>query len=342
MRLILILVSINMRIILTNHNTRKTALIALMVPMLVAGCTGATTDEAPTGLRIVATTTVLGDLTRQIVGSDADVEVLTPVGVDPHDHQLSARQIADVIEADLVVVNGLGLEEGMEDALESARSDGATLFEVGPLLDPIPFGDHEEDHDDEDHDADASEDSHEHGSDDPHVWLDPVRMAEAARLIAARVAEVAGPESVVAWDERGDETADAITAMHERITQLVSGIPSQDRLLVTNHDALEYFADRYGFQVVGVVIPGGSTMAEPSSSELADLVETILRLDVAAIFADTTDPSPLAAAVADEVGASVSVVELYTGSLGEPGSGAETYIDMMLTNATRIVTALTP
>jgi zinc/manganese transport system substrate-binding protein len=114
-----------------------------------------------------------------------------------------------------------------------------------------------------------------------------------------------------------------------------------NRLLVTNHDALGYFADRYDFEIVGVVIPGGSTLADPSSAELAALVETLLETDVPAIFAETSSPAQLAETVAAEAGNDVEVVELHTGSLGEPGSGADTLIGMLRTNATRIRDALT-
>ena len=110
--------------------------------------------------------------------------------------------------------------------------------------------------------------------------------------------------------------------------------------MVTNHEAFGYFADRYGFEIVGVVIPGGSTLAEPSSSELADLVEVINQSGTSAIFAETTQPSSLAEAVAAELGDDVEVVELFTESLGGPGSGAETLQEMLLTNAARISEAL--
>ena len=110
--------------------------------------------------------------------------------------------------------------------------------------------------------------------------------------------------------------------------------------MVTNHEAFGYFADRYGFEIIGVVIPGGSTLAEPSSAELADLVEVMEQSGTGAIFAETTQPTTLAEAVAAELGGEVEVVELFTESLGGPGSGADTLQEMLVTNAGRISEAL--
>ena len=124
------------------------------------------------------------------------------------------------------------------------------------------------------------------------------------------------------------------------ISATLSAIPEGDRVLVTNHDALGYFAARYGFEIAGTVIPSGTTLAEPSSAELAALVEEIQQRGVQAIFAETTEPSTLADAIAAEAGEAVQVVELYTGSLGEAGTGADTLIGMLLTNAQRIAGAL--
>jgi zinc/manganese transport system substrate-binding protein len=298
-----------------------------VVAVSLAACT-ADDDAPPTGVSVVTTTTVFGDIVERIVGADGSVEVLIPVGVDPHEFQLSAQQIARLMRADLVVANGLGLEEGMEDALSSAAQDGVRVLSVGEQLDPLPFGTH----DDSDHqDAD-------HGTLDPHVWMDPLRMADAAQIVAAELGATLGGE--VDWVGRGEAVASEILAMHEQLQDLLETIPRDRRILVTNHDALGYLADRYGLEVVGVIIPGGSTMGEPSSAQLADLVATIRETGAPAIFADTTDPSSLAEAIASEVGESVDVVDLYTGSIGEPGSGADSYAGMMLTNGRRIATAL--
>lgn len=285
-----------------------------------SACGGASAD--PDGIQVVATTTVLGDVARNVVGEDGTVEVLLPIGADPHDYQASARQVAAIQEADLVIVNGLGLEEGLTDVLEGAAADGANILTVAPRLDPLPFGAI---------DPDAS------AGDDPHVWFDPLRMASAAEIIAAELTKVDGS---VDWTARGNAYADELAAFDEDARAILAVVRPQDRKLVTNHDALGYFAARYGFEVVGVVIPGGSTLAEPSSAELTELVAIVEQENVGAIFAETTNPEALADAVAAEAGDDVAVVELFTGSLGEPGSGADTLIAMLTTNAQRIAQAL--
>jgi zinc/manganese transport system substrate-binding protein len=124
------------------------------------------------------------------------------------------------------------------------------------------------------------------------------------------------------------------------IGSLLEGVPQPRRLLVTNHDALQYFADRYGFEVIGVVVPGGSTMAQPSSAALSELIDQIGALGVPAIFGETTEASALLDAIAAEPGLDVVVVDLFIGSLGGPGSGAATYVDMMRLDAQLIAEAL--
>ena len=172
---------------------------------------------------------------------------------------------------------------------------------------------------------------------DPHFWHDAARMAEAAELVGAELAELTGDE---AYATCGTEVHDQIMEADEQVRAILASVPADQRVLVTDHDALGYFADAYDFEVAGVVIPGGSTLAEPSSQELTELVETIETEGVSAIFSNTAAGSTLVDAVAAEAGTEVEVVELYVGSLGEQGSGAETYVGMVTTNAERIAAAL--
>ena len=296
-----------------------------MLGAVLTGCGDDASDDRPA---VIATTTVLGDVVTRVAGDGATVEVLLPLGADPHGYQASARQAAAVVEADLVVANGLGLEVGLHDVLESAAADGATILEASTLIDPIPFG--EGAHDEPD-------DEDEHGEYDPHLWLDPLRMAEVARGIAAALEE-SHPGG--GWTERAEAYAAELAEADRQIAEILAAVPEQNRKLITAHEALGYFADRYGFEVVGTVIPGGSTLADPSSAELAGLVEVIEAEGVRAIFGETTDPTSLIDAVAGELGEQIVVVELYTGSLGAAGSGAETLIDMLLSNARAIAAAL--
>lgn len=311
------------------------ALVALAFVLgLVTGACDASHTPDGESVAVVATTTIWGDVVKSIGGDEVTVEVLTPVGADPHDFQASASQVAHMNEADLVVANGLGLEEGLIDVLAAALTDGAPVFEVAPMLDPLPFGLHTK------HEADVvvgADEDHEEGGQDPHVWLDPVRVADAAVLIAGQLADV---EPRVDWMSRARVYAEELLTVDAEMTVQLSAIPEGSRSLVTNHDALGYFADRYEFSVVGVVIPGGSTLGDPSSGELARLVDVMRREGVDVIFGETTEPPRLADAVAAELGGDVRVVSLYTGSLGEAGSGADTLIGMLQTNSSKIVEAL--
>ena len=317
-----------------GRTIRRLAVAAGLVALVASACSTVdeTSDDGPT---IAVTTGVWGDVVSNVVGDDAIVEVVIPIGADPHDYAPSSQQVASMQEADLVVANGLGLEEGLEDVLAAIIGDGGTVIELAPQLDPQPFGgdDHEgEDHEGEDHEAE----DHGHDGDDPHVWMDPVRVAEAAMLFAEALEAVSpGP-----WIERAEMYASEVLAAHEDALDAYGTLAPDAKKLVTNHDSLGYFADRYGFTMVGVVIPGGSTLADPSSAEIAELVATMERENVTTIFGETSSSSALAEVVAAELGEEVSVVELYTGSLGEAGSGADTVIGMIETNARLIVDAL--
>jgi zinc/manganese transport system substrate-binding protein len=302
--------------------------VGLTAAMTLGACdTAGSADDIP---RIVVSTSTLGDLVSNIVGPDATVVILMPIGADPHSFSPSSQQVAAMSDADLVVTNGLGLEENFTDVLEGVASDGGRVLDVGSMLDPIPFGAGTEDHDEDD------EDDEDHNL-DPHIWMDPLRMVDAAALVAEALTDV---DNEVDWAARAESYAADLNALHTEIEDILSAVDDSKRFLVTNHDALGYFADRYRFEVVGTVIPGGSTLGDPSSEELASLVATMRELGVSVIFAETTRPSALADAVAAELGGEVQVVELFTGSLGEPGSGAETLIDMLRLDATRIAEAL--
>lgn len=302
--------------------SRISQVVVVLVAVLLIGCTGASSSTTPQpGVLIVATTTILGDIASAVAGDEAVVEVLVPTGADPHDFQPSSQQVAAINDADLVIANGLGLEEGMIDVLEGAEVDGVDVLEIAPLVDPIPF----------------AETGPDEVQDDPHFWTDPLRVATAAEAIADALAEV---DPSIDWATRSSDYAAELRALDSEIEALFAVIPEPDRKLVTNHDALGYFADRYRFNVVGVVIPGGSTLAEPSSAELAALVEVMEEQGVHVIFAETIEPAVLAEAVAAELGEDVEVIELYTDSLGPAGSDAETVIDMLRLDAERIAAAL--
>lgn len=196
-----------------------------------------------------------------------------------------------------------------------------------------------DEHADEGDDHADEGDDHADEGDDPHLFTDPARMAEAVEHIAEELAEHVDGLDTPEFRDRVAGYVDDLEALDAEVEEILEAVPADRRVLVTNHDVFGYFADRYGFEVLGVIIPGGSTLAEPSARELAALAAEIEEEGVPAIFAEVSAPARLAEALAGE-GQDVDVVELFTESLGEAGSGGETYLEMVRTNAERIADAL--
>jgi zinc/manganese transport system substrate-binding protein len=301
----------------------QTAAGASAIVLGLAGCTaagGAGEPEASGGsVSVVVSTTILGNVVEQVLQcGGGQAQTLIPLGADPHDYSPSSADVAAMVNATLVITNGLGLEEGLASALATASEDGAIVFEVGPALDPQPL-------------AGTTD------SEDPHVWMDVARMATAAALMGDELATVTGDSGYAAC---GTTVAAALTVTDDEVRAILETVPESSRILVTDHEAFGYFSRAYGYTAAGVVIPGGSTLAQPSSSQLAALADTVRTTGVKAIFANTSNPTALVDALAQEAGTQVTVVELYVGSLGSAESGADTYQTMMLTDAQRIADAL--
>lgn len=296
----------------------RTVLAVVFVLASLGACTNDSTGMPPDNSpKIVVTTNILGDVVANLVGG---VQVIMPPGANPHDFAASAQQAAAMREADALVVNGLGFEEGLVDTIEAAEADGVLVITASDAIEPLPFGGEE-------------------GIDDPHLFTDPVRMRQAAALIAEQLVAELPSLDTPAFHARVDAYLAELDALDAEVEALLAPIPDERRVLVTNHEVFGYFAERYDFEILGAVVPGGSTLAEPSAADLADLAALIDERDVPAIFADTSSPTRLADALAAE-GADVEVVELYSESLGEEASAA-TYIGMVRSNAERIAAALT-
>jgi zinc/manganese transport system substrate-binding protein len=326
------------------HRPRRLPILLTAVALLLNAC-GDDTDASASGEddrpTIAVTTNILGDVVENIVGDRADVVTVMPVGANPHDFQASARQVNEVREADALIVNGGGFEEGLLDLIESAEADGVATYEALSAVDTLAFREHgDDDHGDDDHgDDDHGDDDHGDEGDDPHFFTDPARMVSAAEGIVGFLAEnVAGLDDS---DFQADveDYVDELRALDDEIDETLAAVAPDDRVLVTNHEVFGYFADRYDFEVVGTVIPAGTTSEAASGGALSELAQVVRDEGVTAIFADTSSNDRLAETLADEVG-DVSVVELFSESLGEDGSEGDSYVAMMRTNAERIVSAL--
>ncbi|MGA8790484.1 MAG: zinc ABC transporter substrate-binding protein AztC [Paenarthrobacter sp.] len=300
---------------------RRAAALALAAAaaVLFPACSQPGTPEKP---QIVVTTNILGDVTREVLGNQAEVTTLMQPNADPHSFEISAQQAALMGNADLVVANGLGLEEGLQQHLDRASKAGAPILVAGDVIDVVPYSS-----------GDAE------GAPDPHFWTDPAGMLDVVDAVedAARDIEGIDPARLAA---SAAAYRDKLMDLDANMTDAFAAIPKSRRALVTNHHVFGYLAKRFDFKVVGAVIPGGTTLAAPSAADLRQLSEAIQGAGVPTIFADSSQPDRLVQVLASEAGVDVHVTELFTESLTGPDGGAATYLDMMRTNTERIVQGL--
>lgn len=275
---------------------------AVLAASSACGGNGDTTSDGDRAT-IVVTTSILGTLVSDVVGDAADVRVLMPNGVDPHAWEASPKDIEALTNADLVVINGVHLEESLEESIDAARKDGARVFEAADHVDVIT-SDEEAGHEDEA--------GHEHSGEDPHIWTDASAMAE----VVVALGDVLAEEGIDVGD-RASVVYERLLALDNELSESVQGLDSSARKLVTGHESLAYLARRYGFELVGAVIPGLSSESEVSAGELADLKSVIASEGVAVIFSEVGTPDRVVEAIADETG--VDVVELDTHLLPDDG-----------------------
>jgi ABC-type Zn uptake system ZnuABC Zn-binding protein ZnuA len=273
-------------------------------------------------LRVVATTGIVGDVVKNVAGDRIELTTLIGPGQDPHTYQPTPKDIAAIERAHVVFINGFHLEEGLESTIDAAAGKGSPVVSVSAGVKSRP----------------ASAEQGHGAAGDPHVWFDPANVKVWTGNIE-KILSALDPANAAAYQANAAAYTRKLDELDAAIRAQVASIPADRRKLVTDHEALGYFADRYGFQVLGAVIPSVSTSAEPSGGELASLVDVIRAQGVPAIFIGTTTNPKLADLVARETGA--QVLSLHTGETGPAGSGAETYVGMMRANADTIVKGLT-
>jgi zinc/manganese transport system substrate-binding protein len=319
------------------RTTRRAVTTAAIVTALAAltGCATSTSgtthqhqhqhQQQPPGARplVAVTTTILGDVVGELVGDQAEVLTLMPPDADPHSFEISAAEAARLRDAALVVSNGLGLEEGLQHHVDAAAEEGVPTVAAGELIEPLDYAD-----------GDAR------GEPDPHFWTDPTRMIDVVDGLEPLLAAAGVDPGRLAT--AADRYRAELEALDAELVGAFAEIPAEHRALVTNHHVFGYLADRYDFRVIGAVVPGGTTLAAPSASDLRGLVDAIREAGVATIFADASQPDRLVQVLAEEAGVDVDVVALHTESLSAPGRGAATYLEMMRSNAQLIATGLSP
>ena len=268
-------------------------------------------------LRVVATTNIVADVAARVGGEVIELTTLLPVGVDPHTYEPSPQDLTAIARAHLVLVNGLGLEVFLTATLQSAGGSAAVVS-LSEGIQPLSL-------------------EGQGGGVDPHVWLDPNNVAiwvdNASRALAAL-----DPARTLNFQSNAEGYRTSLEELDRWIWSQVSQIPATARKLVTDHDELGYFAARYGFEIVGAVVPAYSTSAEASAQEISRLEATIRSLGVRSVFVGTGVNPALAEQVARDTG--VRLVPLYTHSLSGPEGPAGSYLKLMEYNVNAIVGAL--
>lgn len=291
-------------------------------------------------LRVVATSNLVADAVKRVGGDAIELSTLIPLGADPHSYTATPQDLRQLSDAHVIFISGLGLEEALLPALDSLDGD-APLVPVNAGVATIEFGAadaHAGEDEAEEADAADAEHGHDHGV-DPHTWLDVMNVAIWSDNVATVLSEL-DPDNADSYRAAAADYRAELEALDADLREQIGGLPVASRKLVTDHDALGYFAAAYDFEVVGAVVPAYSTMAAPSAQELAALQNQIEAAGVPAIFVGTTVNPNLASQIAEDLG--IAVVPLYTGSLSEADGPASTYVEMMRYNVGAIVEALQP
>jgi zinc/manganese transport system substrate-binding protein len=273
---------------------------------LLSACQSTDSAGQSSKKTIVVTYSILGAMVTELVGDQANVIVPMPNGQDPHEWEPSAKDIETIMNADLLVQNGLGLEGGMEKTLEQAKEQGVRIFiasdyivvrKVG-LGEGIPSGDPDQ----------------AVGASDPHLWMDPLTMKMVMQALSVQLKTDLG----IDVSAREKDLGNRLDSSNSEIEAQVAILPDANRKLVTGHESMGYFAQRYGFKLVGAIVPSLTSQAEVSASDLAALKKLIQENQVKAIFTELGTPQAVSEAIGKEIG--VQVVELTTHSLPPDGS----------------------
>lgn len=311
-----------------GRGTAAAVVTAVAVALLAAGCgTGdpAQSSAAGDGLRVVATTTIVGDLVTHLGGDRVTVDVLMGPGIDPHLYKPSAGDVRRLSAAQAVFFNGLHLEGRMTEVLEQAQRRGIRPVPVAECVPPERriavegFG----------------------GLFDPHVWFDVGLWREAVSCAAAALAEL-DPEGRAGYEARAADYVAELDALDGWVREQVARIPPESRVLVTAHDAFAYFGRAYGLEVLGLL--GVSTASEAGAGDVQRLADTIAERRIPAVFVETSVSPRYVQALREAVAARAFDValggSLYSDSLGSPGGPAATYLGTVRANVETIVGAL--
>ena len=287
-------------------------MLPLLLVMAIAGCGDSGNGPSGDRVTVVATTTQAADLARNVAGDRARVTGLIPPNGDPHEYEVRPSDIEALAEADVIVRSGGDLDDWLQEAIDASGAQA----EVLTLAEAV-----------------------RRRGDDPHWWQDPRNAVTAVDAIRDALAE-ADPDGATAYETGAAAYVERIRALDAAVAECIGAVPADRRKLVTTHDALGYYAERYGIEVIGTVIPSLSTRAQASAGETAELVETIRRAKVRAVFAEASVDASVEQAIAREAGAEVGD-PLYADTLGPQGSPGATYLGSIAANTRALVEGFT-
>ena len=314
----------------------KIGAIVLSIVLIACG-TGSTTDEATSDkINVLATTPMLGDFVNQIGGENINLTILMPPEVDPHTYDPSPQDATKIADADVVFYIGLKYEpSALIKLLENTSNSDSVLVEVGESINPIEFSEEgHDDHDEEghdDHDDEEGHDDHDHGSEDPHFWFDPLRVAMAAELMMNQLVEL-DPSNSEAYKTAGEAYISELNELDSTVSALIETVPSKNRKLITTHESLGYLEARYGVEVLTTIIPSLSSADEISPAELVDVLDVIEDNDIKVIFVESEAPSVYAETIAAEAN-----IKTVTGLWVETLRENQSYGDWLIENVELIV-----
>ena len=289
--------------------------VFLFAILFATACTPISLSDSQT-LNVVASSQIVGDVVRVIAGDLAEVTFLIPPGTDPHAYEPSPQDARMLAEADIVFINGLGLEEALQPLLDE---QAGKVVNVSEGVQPLELVEEVE------------------AGEDPHVWMNPLNVKIWTDNIAQALGE-ADSANALAYSSNTQAYKAEVDELDAWAVEQIGQISEENRVLVTDHESFGYFADRYGFEIVGTLIPSYSTLSETSAGELAELEKAIQDLGVKAIFVGVSLNPSLAQRVAEDTG--VLLVPVYTESLGGPDGLAPTYLAMIRFDVESIVAAL--
>lgn len=297
--------------------SRSSAILWALVALSVVSCSDTATSDETAVLRVVTTSNVVADWARNVGGARVEVFSLLPPDADPHSFRPGAQDVTRIADADLVLSVGLSLEaEWLSKLLDSASAESGRVVALGESVDPILVS----------------------GIADPHFWLDPMRVKLAVAVIEGEMSEL-DPDGASQYRDGAEAYMDTLDGLHRWTLEQVATLPEERRLLATTHDNLRYFAELYGFALVGATDRGGIKGQDPSAEEMAEIVDRIAEVEVGAVFVEIFLSDRLARTIAEETGADI-VQGVRTGSLGDPDSDAATYVGMLRSNVELIVESL--